>query len=54
MTDSPDRGWGCTSPGEDPALHTYVVRFDAGAHTAWQRHVFGQLLIFVSGTGFGG
>jgi quercetin dioxygenase-like cupin family protein len=42
------------APPEDPLLHAYVVRFDAGGRTAWHAHERGQLLICVDGFGYVG
>ncbi|MEV6923417.1 cupin domain-containing protein [Dactylosporangium sp. NPDC051485] len=42
------------APPEDPQLHAYVVRFDAGGRTAWHAHERGQLLICTDGSGYVG
>ena len=42
------------APEEDPRLHAYLVRFEAGGHTAWHSHEHGQLLICTEGHGFVG
>jgi quercetin dioxygenase-like cupin family protein len=42
------------APPEDPQLHAYVVRFDAGGRTAWHAHERGQLLICINGFGYVG
>lgn len=36
---------------DDPQLHTYVVRFEPGARTAWHAHERGQLLVCTDGVG---
>ena len=42
------------APAEDPLLHAYLVRFEAGSRTAWHAHERGQLLICTEGSGFVG
>jgi quercetin dioxygenase-like cupin family protein len=42
------------APPEDPQLHAYVVRIDAGGRTAWHAHERGQLLICIDGFGYVG
>jgi quercetin dioxygenase-like cupin family protein len=42
------------APPEDPQLHSYVVRFEAGGRTAWHSHERGQLLICTEGFGYVG
>jgi len=39
------------APAEDPRLHAYVVRSEAGGRTAWHAHARGQLIICLAGRG---